>query len=137
MRRLTRQMGKESYFMEKTKSFTDIYSKVVTSHSNDVYDPTFVHRELEGAAVDEEAAKPATAVQDCASTIGRMNRAKQQKSSTGPLFMLHPSICLDRVVFFFVTRLFGCSSGGSVGRLVIVRSPVRIPNQLSCLSTCP
>ena len=46
-------MGKESYFMEKAKSFIDIYSKVVMSHSNDVDDPTFIHRELEGAAVDQ------------------------------------------------------------------------------------
>lgn len=118
MRRLTRQMGKESYFMGKTKSFTDIYSKVVTSHSNDVYDPTFVHRELEGAAVDEEAAKPATAVQDCASTIGRMNVRQvfccktTEKLNRTPLYVASSHLFKSSILFFFVTRLFGCSSGG-------------------------
>lgn len=122
MRRLTRQMGKESYFMGKTKSFTDIYSKVVTSHSNDVYDPTFVHRELEGAAVDEEAAKPATAVQDCASTIGRMNVRQvfccktTEKLNRTPLYVASSHLFRSSCLFFL---LQGCSAVAQGGVWVV------------------
>ena len=74
VRRLKRQMGKKRvlFYGEDEIIHRHFYNSFHVAFKSRLW-PDFHYWELEGAAVDEEAAKPVTTVQDCASTIGRTN----------------------------------------------------------------